>query len=275
MIPWQRLDVAALPPAPAPRGAAPVAGELSLWQRGEELAIRLGGTELMNSRQHHSEDELGRLACAHLGRGEVARVLIGGLGMGFTLRATLDALGPRATVEVAELSPAVVRWNRERLGALAGHPLRDARVALHEGDVAERLGRGALYDAIMLDVDNGPAALSAAANARLYDTRGLSMIARSLRPRGVLAVWSVADDPRFSKRLRSAGFDVLRHHVRARPDAGATHVLSIATLLRPGERRAPAGSERGPAARGPAAPADRRRAGGARRPPAAGRRRGR
>lgn len=271
MIPWQRLDVAALPPAPAPRGAAPVAGELSLWQRGEELAIRLGGTELMNSRQHHSEDELGRLACAHLGRGEVARVLIGGLGMGFTLRATLDALGPRATVEVAELSPAVVRWNRERLGALAGHPLRDGRVVLHEGDVAERLGRGALYDAILLDVDNGPAALSAAANARLYDQRGLSVIVRSLRPRGVLAVWSVADDPRFSKRLRSAGFDVLRHHVRARPDAGATHVLSIATLLSPGERRAPVGSERGPAA-----PADRRRAGGARRPAAADhRRRGR
>ncbi len=257
------------------RSLTPDGEALTLTLEQGDHVVRVRGEVLMSSRVSGSEEALARLALAERDMGRQPRVLVGGLGMGFTLRATLDALGPRATVEVAELSPAVVRWNRERLGALAGHPLRDARVALYEGDVAERLGRGALYDAILLDVDNGPAALSAAANARLYDTRGLSVIARSLRPRGVLAVWSVADDPRFSKRLRSAGFDVLRHHVRARPDAGATHVLSIATLLGPGERRPPAGSERGPAARGPAAPADRRRAGGARRPPAAGRRRGR
>ena len=211
MIPWQRIDVAPLPPAPTARGAAPAPAELTLWQRGDELAIRIGGTELMNSRQHHSEDQLGQLACAHLSRGHVARVLIGGLGMGFTLRAVLDALGPKAQVEVAELLPAVVRWNREVLGPLAGHPLRDSRVQLIEGDVGARLGRGPTYDVIVLDVDNGPAALTAAGNRRLYERDGLAVISGSLRPRGVLAVWSVTDDPRFSKRLRSAGFDVLRH----------------------------------------------------------------
>jgi spermidine synthase len=242
MIPWQRLESAPLPPAPSSRGVAPAAAELTLWRRGDELSIRIGGNELMNSRQHHSEDELGRLACAHLTRGHVARVLIGGLGMGFTLRAVLDATGPRAAVEVAELLPAVVEWNRGVLGGLAGHPLNDPRVRVFEGDVGARINHAAghaagqaaaRYDAILLDVDNGPAALSAAGNSRLYDRGGLEAVRAALRPGGVLAVWSATDDPRFSRRLRTAGFDVLRHHVRARPEAGAIHVLSIATLLAP------------------------------------------
>jgi spermidine synthase len=230
MIPWRRLDRALLPAAPASRASTAAAPELSLWQRGDELALRLGGIELMNSRQHHSEDELGRLACMHLGKGDVARVLIGGLGMGFTLRAVLDAVGPRAEVEVAELCTAVVRWNREHLGALAAHPLRDRRVHVFEGDVRQRLGRGPGYDAILLDVDNGPEALSAKANAQLYDREGLAVLAASLRPGGTLAVWAVADDLAFSKRLRSAGFYARRHHVRARPGAGATHVITLARL---------------------------------------------
>ncbi|MEZ4363896.1 MAG: hypothetical protein R3B48_27220 [Kofleriaceae bacterium] len=246
MIPWRLVDQALLPPAPTTRGAPPARAELSLWQRGDELAIRIGGNELMNSRQHHSEDELGRLACAHLGRGDVARVLIGGLGMGFTLRAVLDHVGPKAVVEVAELVPAVVAWNRGLLGPLAGRPLDDPRVHLVEGDVGARLGRRAGWDAVVLDVDNGPAALTAADNRRLYEGDGLRAIHDSLRPSGVLAVWSATDDPRFSKRLRSAGFDVLRHHTRARPNAGAIHVLSIATKLASGGARpAPSTAPRG------------------------------
>lgn len=227
MIPWQRLASSPLPAVSSqPRGTSPA--ELVLWKRGEdELVIRVGSHELMSSRQHHSEDELGRLACAHLGRGHVARVLVGGLGMGFTLRAVLDAVGPKAHVEVAELVPAVVEWNRGLLGPLAGHPLQDPRVRLFEGDVWARVTPGANFDAILLDVDNGPAALTSADNSRLYDHRGLEKLREALRPGGVLAVWSAADDPRFSRRFKSAGFDVLRHHVRARPEAGATHVLSI------------------------------------------------
>jgi spermidine synthase len=124
-----------------------------------------------------------------------------------------------------------VRWNRGVLGALAGNPLDDPRVQLVEADVVQRLGERQSWDAIVLDVDNGPAALTAAGNRRLYDRRGLEAIHRSLRPTGALAVWSATDDPRFSKALRSAGFDMLRHHVRARPNAGATHVLSIATKV--------------------------------------------
>jgi spermidine synthase len=243
MIPWQRVDAAPLPAAPSPRGVVPAPAELSLWQRGDELAIRIGGNELMNSRQHHSEDELGRLACAHLTRGHVARVLIGGLGMGFSLRAVLDAVGPKATVEVAELIPAVVTWNRGRLGPLAGHPLEDPRTKLYQGDVGVRLRLGN-WDAILLDVDNGPAPLTAAENRGLYDAPGLRIIHQALRPGGVLAVWSATDDPRFSKRLRSAGFDVLRHHVRARPNAGAIHVLSLATAAQAAESSPGAGPRR-------------------------------
>ena len=236
MIPWKRIDSAPLPAVPSPRGAASP-GELTLWQRGsDELVIRIGGNELMSNRQHHSEDELGRLACAHLTRGHVARILVGGLGMGFTLRAVLDAVGPKATVEVAELVPAVVKWNRGVLGAFARHPLDDPRVRLFEGDVNARITRGAAYDAILLDVDNGPAALTAADNHRLYAAGGLDLIREALRPGGVLGVWSATDDPRFSKRLKSAGFDVMRHHVRARPEAGAIHVLSIATKRLPASR---------------------------------------
>lgn len=281
MIPWQRVDSAPLPAAPSSRGVAPAAAELTLWRRGDELAIRIGGNELMNSRQHHSEDELGRLACAHLQRGQPARVLIGGLGMGFTLRAVLDAVSPRATVEIAELLPAVVAWNRGVLGPLAGRPLDDKRVRLFEGDVVARISAAAgptgpaAYDAILLDVDNGPAALTAAGNSRLYDHRGLDGIRAALRPTGVLAVWSATDDPRFSKRLRGAGFDVLRHHVRARPDAGAIHVLSLATKLvadvrdeaaRPPQRRPDAARGAGPRgpSRGPGGPGGPRGAGGAR-----------
>ncbi len=260
MIPWQRLDCASLPPAPSAKGASPAPAELALWRRGDELSIRIGGLELMNSRQHHSEDELGRLACAHVAKSSHPRVLIGGLGMGFTLRAALDAVGPGASIEVAELLSAVVRWNREVLGELAGRPLDDPRARVFVGDVAERLGRGVRYDVIVLDVDNGPAALSAAANDRLYSRAGLATLAASLAPRGVLAVWSVTDEPSFSRRLAAAGFAYQRHHVRARPGAGATHVITLATVpVEPTRPSGPSGGggRPGSAARHTGAPRER------------------
>ncbi len=272
MIPWKRLDTAILPvpplgprgPAPGMRGRTPPNAELTLWQHDTELVIRVGNIELMSSRQHHSEDELGRLACAHLTRGHVAKILIGGLGMGFTLRAVLDAVGPKAVVEIAELVPEVVKWNRGVLGPLARRPLDDPRVRLFEGDVNAKIVPGAGYDAILLDVDNGPAALTAEGNRRLYDRSGLDQMREALKPSGVLAVWSATDDPRFSKRLRSAGFDMLRHHVRARPDAGAIHVLSIATKIAPaGGARAREEAARTPR-RGAPAPSSMRASAGPR-----------
>ena len=284
MIPWKKLDSAPLPPLPGKQAPPPgmsgrtmPSAELVLWEHDGALVIRVGHTELMSSRQHFSEDELGRLACAHLTRGHVARVLVGGLGMGFTLRAVLDAVGPKATVEVAELVPGVVAWNRGVLGPLAGHPLTDKRVRLYEQDVAARLRPGADYDAILLDVDNGPVALTTADNRQLYDRRGLDVIRDALKPGGVLAVWSASDDPRFTKRVRSAGFDVLRHHTRARPNnSGAIHVLSIATKLETSGRPraaaadpANAGASAGsPPARRGGPPAREARGGGGR--PAAG-----
>ncbi len=148
-------------------------------------------------------------------------MLVGGLGMGFTLRATLDLLPPDASVVVAELVPAVVDWNRGLLGPLAGHPLKDRRVLVEVGDVAASLraspGR---FDVVLLDVDNGPAAFTASQNAGLYDDRGLAAARASLKPGGVLAVWSAWDDRKFEQRLRYSGFTVEVHRVRARLQKG-------------------------------------------------------
>jgi spermidine synthase len=233
MIPWQKVGTATTPDG----------GVLTLWRRGAELSIRVGGDELMNSRQHFSEDELGRLACGKLGEG--AAVLVGGLGMGFTLRAVLDHLPTGGRVDVAELLPEVVQWNREHLGDLARRPLEDPRTRLIEGDVARVIAAAAGgYDAILLDVDNGPTALTAGGNAGLYGDAGVRAILAALRPGGVLGLWSAADDARYVGRLEKAGLSVLRHHVRARPDGGSTHVLMIATRpTAPRERyRTPASS---------------------------------
>ena len=205
-------------------------GELRLLQRGTEFSIRLGHNELMNSRIHGSEEALAKIACARIGARARPRILIGGLGMGFTLRAALDMIGAEAGVVVAELVPAVVAWNRGPLAGVSGHSLADARVSIREVDVASLIrSERSAYDAILLDVDNGPEALTRKANDRLYDLAGLGAAQAALRPGGVLAVWSAGPDKGFTRRLRKIGFAVDEVRVRARgPRGGAHHIVWIA-----------------------------------------------
>ena len=222
MTPWVSLGSSQIPQSK---------DELQLWQRGDEFSIRVTGHDgdLMNSRMHHSEDRLAQLACAEIADRPLPRVLIGGLGMGFTLRAALDALPARAAVTVAELVPAVVDWNSGALGACAGYPLRDPRVSVIVDDIARVLrSEKSALDAILLDVDNGPDALTLRANSWLYSLEGLAAARVSLRPRGVLAVWSVAADAAFTARLERSGFAARAVTVRARPGKGARHVVWVA-----------------------------------------------
>lgn len=207
--------------------------ELALYRRGEDYFIKiLGGQDLMNTRAHASEDALGDIASAGLRRKRQARVLIGGLGMGFTLSAALNQLALDAEVVVAEIVPGVIDWNRDVLAEFAGRPLEDPRTHVEAVDVAillrtERVG----LDAIVLDVDNGPDALTRASNQWLYSREGLSVILQALRPGGALAVWSAGPDRAFPKRLRAAGFAVEEISVRAHAGKGARHVIWLA---RPG-----------------------------------------
>jgi spermidine synthase len=209
---------------------APDGTHIALTRQDREFIILAGGRPLMSSRMHGSEQALARFGCQHL-TSETPRVLVGGMGMGFTLRATLDALPASATVVVAELIPAVIEWNRGPLGALADHPLRDARVAIALGDVGATIRTsGAAFDAILLDVDNGPDAFTASGNASLYDDRGLAATLRALRPGGVLAVWSAWEDRKFEQRLKYAGFRVHVERVRARlKGGGPRHTIFVAT----------------------------------------------
>lgn len=202
---------------------------MKLVRRGEEYLILADGAILMSSRMHGSEEALAAFACEGLMRLKQPCVLIGGLGMGFTLRATLDLLSADATVVVAELVPAVVEWNRGELGPLAGHPLKDKRVRVETGDVAATLrsGRGQ-FDAVLLDVDNGPAAFTASRNAGLYDARGIAVAHAALKMEGVLAVWAAQDDRRFAERLREGGFDVRVPRVRGRlKKGGPRHTIFV------------------------------------------------
>jgi len=221
MIPWEYLESAQVPGN---------GGELSLYRRGEEFSIRAGNRQLMNSRVHGSEEALAELACARVAGRPAPRVLIGGLGMGFTLAAVLRGLGAEGRVVVAELVPAVVAWNRGHLAALAGLPLQDARVTIQEVDVAQifRATRQA-YDAILLDVDNGPEALGRQENNWLYARPGLEAAHAALRPAGVLAVWSAAPNQVFAQRLRRVGFTVDEVHVPARScGKGRRHTIWLA-----------------------------------------------
>ena len=202
-------------------------GELRLVQRGRDFTIMLGGNELMSSRLGKSEEALATLGCRDAPAD--ARVLVGGLGMGFTLRAVLDRLGPRAVVTVVELVPAVVAWGRGPLADLFAGCLDDPRVRLVEGDVTAPIRDGrADYDAILLDVDNGPDGLTHPANDGLYGQAGLSAARNALRRGGTLAIWSSAPDPRFTRRLERAGFEVSEEVVRANGDRGARHVIWLA-----------------------------------------------
>ncbi len=202
---------------------------LKLVRRDDEHLILADGAILMTSRMHGSEESLATLPCEQVRTRPQACVLIGGLGMGFTLRATLDLLAADATVVVAELSPAVVEWNRGPLGPLAAHPLSDKRVQVEIADVAGVLAsRTAYFDAVLLDVDNGPAAFTVSNNAALYNDRGIASAFAALKPDGVLAIWAVQHDPKFTQRLRSAGFLVQIHNVRGRAkQRGARHLIYV------------------------------------------------
>ncbi|HEX6099454.1 MAG TPA: spermidine synthase [Thermoanaerobaculia bacterium] len=202
MLPWKLLDTATIPGD---------GGEMRLHRRGDEFSIRVENYELMNSRVHGSEDALASLVCPRVPPN--GRVLIGGLGMGYTLLAMLEGLGPKAEVVVAELVPAVVQWHRGPLAQVSKGALDDPRTVIREADVVRVIGEGT-WDAIALDVDNGPRALTAKGNDRLYDERGLRAIMAALRPKGVLAIWSAGPDAAFTRRLRKLGFAVEEKRVR-------------------------------------------------------------
>lgn len=214
MIPWNKLAST----------RAPDGSELSLWRRGDEIVVRVGSADLMSNRMHNSEEELAALGCEGLGSG--ACVLIGGLGLGFTLRAALGALPRQARVVVAELVPAMVDWLRGPVGA--GALLDDPRVAVDLRDAVEVVRTSeARFDAVLLDLDNGPRALTHRSNRRLYGDDGLSMIARALRPGGRLAVWSAGGDAAFVGRMARAGFAARAIEARARPGRGARHAIFV------------------------------------------------
>jgi spermidine synthase len=209
--PWELLGQAS-----TPEGV-----ELTLTRRDREYVILAAGRSLMSSRMHGSEEALATLAFRQLTRRDEPCVLVGGLGMGYTLRAALDLLPAGATVVVAELVPAVVEWNRGPLGPLAGHPLKDRRVTVDVGDVAATLRASRnRFDAVLLDVDNGPAAFTASANDGLYADRGLAAARAALKVGGVLAVWSAWDNRRFEQRLRYGRFEVEVERVRGRLKRG-------------------------------------------------------
>ena len=225
MIPWSLLDTAQVPGG----------GELRLMQRGAEFSIRLGRDELMNSRLSATEQALATIACEKIRtrkrQSKRTNILIGGLGMGFTLRAALTVLGKQAHIIVAELVPAVVAWARGPMAKLSGDSLTDPRVLIHEGDVGDLIRSGRLaYDAIVLDVDNGPHGMTRKANDGLYDLKGLRAAWAALRPGGVLAVWSSGPDAKFTARLRKTGFKVDEIPLRAKgPQGGARHFIWTAT----------------------------------------------
>ena len=204
MIPNKLLD-----------SATELGATMRLYQRGEEFSIRVDKAgELMNSRAHHSEDVLAELACEHI-RGQASpHLLVGGLGMGFTLAAVLKHAAADARVTVSELFPAVVRWNREHMGQVAGFPLVDSRVHVVEQDVGKvMLAHKNSFNAIMLDVDNGPSAFTHDDNDALYSLRGLQNIYAALKPGGVVTVWSASADPEFTRRMTKTGFMVTEQRV--------------------------------------------------------------
>jgi len=236
---------------------APLPGEsgsLGLYRDGEDFVIRIeGGTHvpLMSTRMHGSEDALGKLACERVAQRARPRVLVGGLGMGFTLAASLRALGPEATVVVAELVPGVVAWNRGPLGEKSGMPLLDARTDVRLVDVAKLIkSEPAGFDAIMLDVDNGPDGLTQRRNHWLYSPAGLQVAHEALRPAGVLAIWSAEADEAFARRVAKAGFDVEEVKVYAHGNRGTRHTLWFGTKRTRASRGTRPAS---PAGAGPAA----------------------
>jgi spermidine synthase len=202
---------------------------VKLMRRSNEYVIFANGKNLMSSRMHGSEEALATFACRRARMLEQPKILIGGLGMGFTLRAALDLLPLDADVVVAEIVPAVVEWNRGALGPLARHPLKDTRVRVEIDDVAITLSsRSAQFDAVLLDVDNGPAAFAGLNNAGLYDDIGIAAVFRALKIDGTLGVWSAREDRKFEQRLRHGRFDVEVQRVRGRMEkSGPCHTIFL------------------------------------------------
>lgn len=228
MKPWRRLAVA----------SAPDGGEYSLWQRDTELVLRVNGIELMSSRRHGSEQAMATAAESAIARRH-ARVLIGGLGFGYTLRATLDRLAPDGQIQVAELSSDIIEWNRQWVGELNSHPMRDARVVVTHADLRDVLSRAAApsvdggglgggFDAVLIDIDNGPWPVAARANRSFWLPEGVLAITRVLRPDAVLVVWSTDPDASFAARLRAAGFAAEVQPARGHGSGGAHHHLFVA-----------------------------------------------
>ena len=220
MIPWVQLDSARTPDG---------GQELRLKRRGSEFSIMLGTNELMNSRLSGSEEALARLSCERIAGRRRPKMLIGGLGMGFTLRAALAAVDGEASVTVAELVPAVVAWARGPMAEIFGGCLDDPRVIIREADVGQLIrAANAAWDAILLDVDNGPEAIVHKGNDALYGAAGLAAARAALKPGGVLAVWSQGPDSGFTRRLKQAGFAVEEINARAHGKRGARHVVWVA-----------------------------------------------
>jgi spermidine synthase len=259
MQPWETVD----------RARIADGTELSLARRGDEWVVRARGRVLMSSRQHGSEDALAELALARVTRAGGARtVLIGGLGLGYTLRSTLDRIGPEARAVVAEISPELVAWNRGPLAHLAGSPLDDPRTRLQLGDVVARIAESTgAFDAILLDVDNSPSSMVLAGNDRLYGMKGVRACAKALSAGGVLAVWSAGPDAPYVERIEKAGLAARAVTVPARGlgGGGARHVIFLgvkkdASPRRSGTAGPPARSRPHPprAARRPAGPSRKR-----------------
>jgi len=222
-IPRELLDTATIPGRE---------GELQLYRHDRDFIIRVDNLDLMTSRVFGSEEMLAEMALERLSpaRREKANVLTGGLGMGFTQAAVLRGIGKEGRAEVAELVPEVVEWNRKWFGEKNGHPLDDPRTVLTVGDVVSCIrGKHAVYDIILLDVDNSPDGLVLDTNDRLYSQNGLYSASKALRPGGVLGIWSASQCPWFTKRLQVVGFDVHERRVRARRTKGAWHTIWMAT----------------------------------------------
>ncbi len=216
MLPWRTLN----------RALMDDGSEMTLARRGDEHSIRIDGDVLMTSAGHRSEEKLAEHGCAGLDAVPRARVLVGGLGMGFTARAALAALRPDAVVDVVELVGAVVRWNRELIGHLADAPLFNPRVRVIEGNVADVIGSAReRYDAILLDVDNGPEAFTSRENRHLYSREGLRRARAALRQNGVLAIWSTFESRAFTARLREANLETRLVRVRANGPSKGLHLL--------------------------------------------------
>ena len=221
MLPWVELG----------RAKVPGGGEFRLMQRGQEFTIFAGTIGLMSSRQSGSEEAMAKIAAERIGDRPKARVLIGGLGMGFTLRRTLADFGPDAEIIVAELVPEIAgAWARGPLAEVHGLSLDDPRLSLRIGDVGAVMADGK-FDAILLDVDNGPEGLSRPGNDALYSHAGIARAKNALKPGGILAVWSVAPDAHFTKRLQQSGLKVEELKARAHGGKGARHVIWVGTRV--------------------------------------------